>query len=70
MVPLIIYSNSIELELWNINMKCPIQNSMALMDIWQTESQLSYLPRAGRAPRADGQINVYLHVRTLIHELS
>jgi hypothetical protein len=37
-----------------------------MADLWVE----TYIPRAGRAPRADGQINVYLHVRTLIHELS
>ncbi|KAA6392551.1 MAG: hypothetical protein EZS28_011924 [Streblomastix strix] len=37
---------------------------------WQISKQFINLPRAGRTHRADGQINVYSHVRTLIQELS
>ncbi|KAA6388951.1 MAG: hypothetical protein EZS28_015521 [Streblomastix strix] len=36
----------------------------------QIPKQFINLPSAGRSPHADGQINVYLYVRTLIQELS
>ncbi|KAA6364682.1 MAG: hypothetical protein EZS28_039791 [Streblomastix strix] len=38
--------------------------------LWQISKQFIKLPRAGSVPRADGQIDVYLHVRTPIQELS